>query len=307
MLVDDELGELLAAGERAAFHGRPTDGVVPLTEAISRASLSEDVVSVAAATWLLGVCLAASGKYGSAMAALGPLAADSAGAQGGNVFGSLAASTLASVNRQLGRHVEALDIDDYALVIAGDSPEAQFDARLGRAADLVGAGDAAGARGESDKLDDLLAGRADWWRQRVRRDWLTTELALLVDDAEVALEASARAVEAAEVADAPRHVSKGLLFHGVALVKTDDHLKAAEVLRRSAMLADRVGALPLVWAARGVLGALIQHVHPEEAVAAFRSARETIRTIALDLPDSYADDLLRRPDIVALFEAASGP
>ena len=304
--MDDELEDLLAAGERAAFHGRPADGVAPLTEAIAEARKREDHICVTAATWLLGVCLAASGKYGSAMAALGPLAADAAGTQGGNVFGSLAASTLASVNRQLGRHSEALEIDDYALAIAGDSPEAQFDARLGRAADLIGTGDEVGARSESDQLDSLLRGRADWWRQRVRREWLATELALLSDQTDIALEASARAVEAAEAADAPRHVSKGLLFHGVALVKTDDHLRAAEVLRRSAMLADSVGALPLVWAARGVLGALIQPVHPEEAAAAFRSARETIRAIALDLPDSYADDLVKRPDIVALFEAAAG-
>jgi len=301
--VQGELEELLATGERAAFHGRPADGVAPLRLAIELAS--GDQATIAGATWLLGVCLAASGQYGSAMNTLGPLAAQAAGSVGGNVFGSLAASTLASINRQLGRHGEALEIDDYALVLAGDSPEAQFDARLGRAADLVGTGDVAGAQAEFDNLEPLIHGRADWWRQRVRRDWLATEFALVQDDGPAAVDASARAVEAAEAVDAPRHVAKGLLFHGVALVKVDDHLRAADVLRRSAMLSERVGALPLLWPARGVLGALIQHLHPEEAADAFESAKATIQAIAGDLPDSYADDLLRRPDIVALFEAAA--
>ena len=304
--MDGELEELLAAGERAAFHGRPADGCAPLKQAIVLASELDDEVSVVAATWLLGVCFGASGLYGSAMAVLGPLAADAAGAHGGSVFGSLAASTLASVNRQLGRHSEALEIDDYALVLAGDSAEAQFDARLGRAADLIGMGDADGASSEFDLIDALIPGRPDWWRQRVRRHWLETEFALLQNQAQVAVEASARAVEAAEAVDAPRHVSKGLLFHGVSLVQVDDHSRAADVLRRSATLADQVGALPLLWASRGVLGALIEHERPAEAVAAFRSARETIEVIVLDLPDSYADDLLKRPDIAALFEAASG-
>ncbi len=303
--MQGELEQLLATGERAAFHGRPADGVAPLRRAIELAHASGDQATIAGATWLLGVCLSASGHYGSAMNTLGPLAADAAGSAGGNVFGSLAASTLASINRQLGRHGEALDIDEYALVLAGESPEAQFDARLGRAADLVGTGDATGGQAEFDNLEALLSGRADWWRQRVRRDWLATELALVRDDGDAAVAASAAAVEAAEAVDAPRHVAKGLLFHGVALVQTDQHVRAADVLRRSATLSERVGALPLVWAARGVLGALIQHEHPDEAASSFRSARETIQWIALDLPDSYADDLLRRSDIVALFEAAA--
>ena len=98
--MQGELEELLATGERAAFHGRPADGVAPLRLAIELAS--GDQATIAGATWLLGVCLAASGQYGSAMNTLGPLAAQAAGSVGGNVFGSLAASTLASINRQLG-------------------------------------------------------------------------------------------------------------------------------------------------------------------------------------------------------------
>lgn len=304
--MQEQLVDRLAAGERAAFHGRPADGVEPLAQAVDLATELGDDVSVAAASWLLGVCYSASGKYGSAMAVLGPLAAAAAGSPAGNVFGSLAASTLASVNRQLGRHAEALEIDEYAIALAGDSPEAQFDGRLGRCADLVGMGDAPAALAELAMVEALVPGHADWWRQRVRLQWLQAEVALLHDDGAAAVHFSERAVEAAEAADAPRHVAKSLLFQGVALVKADDHVRAAEVLRRSAMLAENVGAIPLVWAGRGVLGALIQHVNPAEAAAAFRSARDTLEVIAADLPSVYASALLERPDIVELFKAADG-
>ena len=302
--MHEELVRCLAAGERAAFHGRPADGVEPLVRASVLALESHDEVSAAAATWLLGVCFGASGQYGKAMTTLGPLAADAAKAPAGNVFGSLAASTLASVNRQLGRHAEALEIDGYALQIAGDSPEAQFDARLGRVADLVGVGDGAAARYELVELEALLPGRPDWWRQRVRSDWVRAEVALLHDDAAAALEASRRAVEAAEAADAPRHLAKSLLFEGVALIQAGDESKAENVLRRSVLLADRIGALPLLWATRGVLGALIADTDPVESELALRSARETVQFIAADLPEHYATAWLARPNILAL--VASG-
>jgi ATP/maltotriose-dependent transcriptional regulator MalT len=236
------------------------------------------------------------------MNTLGPLAADAARAPAGNVFGSLAASTLASVNRQLGRHAEALEIDGYALQIAGDSPEAQVDARIGRVADLVGVGDRSAAGAELAELDALLSARPDWWRQRVRADWVRAEVALVHDDASAALTASRRAVEAAEVADAPRHLAKGLLFEGVALIQSGDEVRAAEALRRSVLLADRLGALPLLWAGRGVLGALIAETDPRESDLALASARNTVRLIAADLPEAYAADWLARPDVIALVQ-----
>ncbi len=44
------------------------------------------------------------------------------------LFSSLAAATLASVSRQLGRHADGRRIDERALELAGDAPEARFDA-----------------------------------------------------------------------------------------------------------------------------------------------------------------------------------
>ncbi len=61
-------------------------------------------------------------------------------------YSSLAASTLASHYRQLGRHLDARQWDERAAALAGDDVEAGFDARLGLAADAVGVGDLAAAR-----------------------------------------------------------------------------------------------------------------------------------------------------------------
>ncbi len=303
--VNEDLVRCLAAGERAAFHGRPVDGVEPLIRASELALAEADEPSAAAATWLLGVCLGASGQYGKAMVTLGPLAADAAKAPSGNVFGSLAASTLASVTRQLGRHAEALEIDNYALQIAGDSPEARFDAHVGRVADLVGVGEGQAALAELVELDRMLPGRPDWWRQRVRADWVRAEVALLSDDTTTALDVSRRAVEAAETADAPRHLAKGLLFEGVALIKAAEEFRAAEVLRRCVHLAERLGALPLLWASSGVLGALVVEQDPSESELALAAARQAVQTIAEDLPEAYATAWLARPDITALLHAGT--
>ena len=63
----DDLAGLLAAGERAAFHGRPAAGVEPLRRAVDIAAGDGLVAEAAAAGWLLGVCLASAGRYGGAL------------------------------------------------------------------------------------------------------------------------------------------------------------------------------------------------------------------------------------------------
>ena len=72
--MSDQLATLLAAGERAAFHGRPAAGIPPLQQAVETAHESGRDDEATAAAWLLGVALGAAGKYGSALAVLEPLA-----------------------------------------------------------------------------------------------------------------------------------------------------------------------------------------------------------------------------------------
>jgi len=300
--VDDDLTELLASGERAAFHGRPSAGLAPLQRAVELAHAHGQDAEATAAAWLLGVCLSASGRYGSAMTVLEPLAWSEPEAPDRRLFASLAASTLASVSRQLGRHTEGRAIDERALILAGEAPEARFDAILGMAADAVGLGEITAAEAALGEAVALCDGRSDWWRQRVRLDWVRAEIALLRERPSEAVSRATSAVSHAEVSGAPRHVAKGLLFLGVAQVQVGDVDDASHSLRRSAQLAESLGAFPLVWPARAVLGALVAATNPAEGAAALASARVVVRQIADDLPGPYAADWLARPDIAALLE-----
>jgi tetratricopeptide (TPR) repeat protein len=300
--VDEELTELLATGERAAFHGRPAAGVAPLQRAVEMAHAQGRDAEATAAAWLLGVCLGAAGRYGAAAAVLQPLAASAPSEPERRLFSSLAAATLASVSRQLGRHGEGRSIDERALELADEAPEARFDALLGLAADAVGLDDATTASASLVEAAALAATRGDWWRQRVRLDWVRAEIALLESRADEAVARASAAVTLAETSGAPRHVAKGLLFTGVAQLQTGDVEEAASSLRRAATLAESLGAVPLVWPARAVLGALVATSHPNESAAALASARSAVRLIADDLPGQLAQDWLARPDISALLE-----
>src|SRR3954469_18999678 len=133
------LADLLAAGERAAFHGPPAQAVGVLERAIGIAGQDGRRAEVTAAAWLLGVALAAGGRYGGALTVLAPLlepgeAPDAAPEQ--RLFAAFSAATIASVHRQLGRHVVARDYDQRGLALV-DTGEAAFDCRLGLAADAV--------------------------------------------------------------------------------------------------------------------------------------------------------------------------
>jgi tetratricopeptide (TPR) repeat protein len=299
--VPDELASLLSAGERAAFHGRPVAGVAPLQQAVEAAHAAGRDDEATAAAWLLGVALGAAGRYGSALAVLEPLAERAAvDHPARRLFASLACSTAASVQRQLGRHAVARSQDERALALAGGAEEAVFDAHLGLAADAVGLGDAVTAQRELDAANALLPGRGDWWRQRVRAQWVRAEVAMLTGDPEAAVRAGEAAVTSAEASGAPRHVAKSLLFLGVAQVQCGDAAEAAVTLRRGATLAESLGCLPLVWPTRAVLGALLQGDAPAESARNLSGARGTVLAIADDLPEDLRQEWLVRPDIAAL-------
>lgn len=299
----DALPGLLEAGEQAAFHGRPVDAVAPLERAVLLARSLDRPIEVAAAAWLLGVALVAAGRYGSALVVLTPLV-DAGGAPGAaghrRLFGALAASTGASAQRQLGRHATARAADLVALDLADDGVEARFDAVLGLAGDAVGldeAGEAAARLTEARAL--LPAGGEHWWRQRVRLAWTAAEVALLEGRVTDAAALAAGAVAAARTAGAPRHVAKGLLIQGIAEVDQDDR-DAAATLRSAATLAESLGALPLVWPARALLGALVAGSHPDESGHSLAVARSAVLEVAGDLPPAARGEWLARPEVSTL-------
>ena len=302
-----ELAGLLAAGERAAFHGPPGSGVDPLTRAVAAATAAGQEGEAMAAGWLLGVCLGASGRYGGALGVLDPLVS-SAQTPEGRVLGSLAAATVASIHRQLGRHSVAQGYDEMALEGSAGEGEAGFDGQLGLAADAVGLGEREEATSRLAEAELLADDRPDWWRQRVRLGWVRAEVALLHGRADEAAAAAAAAVELAEHSGAPRHVAKGLLFLGVAQVEAGRTDEATGTLRRGALLAESLGALPLQWPVRAVLGALVAGQDDAESERCLAAARTAVEAIADDLPDDLRAEWLARPDVDTLLQSGgTGP
>ncbi len=307
MTAPGDLASLLASGEHAAFHGKPAAAATALEQAVVLAQSQGRSAEVAAAAWLLGVALGAGGRYGAALSVLAPLV-ESAGAAGAaperRLFGALAGATIASVHRQLGRHAVARDADSGALALTDGTGEAAFDAQLGLASDAIGLEDGDEAARRLAAAEALLPERADeWWRQRVRCDWVRAEVALLEGRVEDAAVRAAAAVDRAEAARAPRHVAKGLLFLGLAQVSGGDG-EAVGTLRRAATLAESLGALPLVWPSRALLGALVADADPAESGRSLAAARTAVKDIAGDLPPGVRAEWLARPDVAALLADA---
>jgi hypothetical protein len=303
--VEPDLASLLAAGEQAAFHGPPGAAVADLERAVVIAQRDGRRAEVSAAAWLLGVSLSASGRYGGALRVLVPLLEAGEAPDASielRLFAALAAATAGSVHRGLGRHAAAAELDTRGLALTDRAGEADFDCVLGLASDAVGGGALDEARAQHAEAATIADGHGDdWWRQRVRLGWAGAEIALLEDDPAHAVEIATAAVAAAERARAPRHVAKGLLFQGVAELQSGS-TEAAATLRRAATLAEGLAALPLVWQARGLLGALLAPDAEEESARSLAAARSAVLTIAGDLPATLRDEWLARPNVSALLE-----
>ena len=303
--MTEELADLLAQGERAAFHGPPAAAVAALEQAVRVARSTDRMTEGTAATWLLGVAHAAGGRYGSALSLLLPLV--DAGEAGGaspelRLFSSFAAASAASAHRGLGRHDDARALDERALALSDDRAEATFDANLGLASDAVGLGDIEAARSALASAIELADDHpAGWWRQRVRLGWARAEVALLADDPDDAALTAAASVEEAERARAPRHVAKGLLFQGVAELSTGS-TAAVATLRRAATLAEGLAVLPVVWQARALLGALLAGTDADESARSLAAARAAVLSMAADLPTDLREEWLARPNVSALLE-----
>ncbi|MEO8330527.1 MAG: hypothetical protein ABI586_11015, partial [Candidatus Nanopelagicales bacterium] len=99
---------------------------------------------------------------------------------------------------------------------------------------------------------------------------------------------------------APRYVSKSLLFLGVSQVQAGELKEAEGTLRRAATLAESLGAVPLLWPARALLGALLESSSPTEASKSLAAARGAVIAIADDLPEHLRSVWLDRQDVAAL-------
>lgn len=292
---------LVHNGERAAFRGRPGDGIVPLRRFLIDAPPgSPDQLR---ATWLLGVCLGAAGKFGSAAATLRPLLAlPSHPPTETRYFAGQAACALASLHRQVGRFEQARDFDAWAARVAPADPAVAVTAEVGLTADSVGQGQLDEAREHLDRARDLCGAEPQWWRERVRIGWVAAEVALASNEPQAAIAAVAESVEQAEHVGAPRHVAKSLLFLGAAQDAIGDATSRPTV-GRAALLAESLGAMPLVWASRGLLWRWLAADNPTEAEANRAAAERAVRSMVADMPAELAAEWLARADVAPLLRA----
>ncbi len=221
--------------------------------------------------WLAAVALGGQGHYAAAASVLGRLIPR------GGLFGSLAASTLASHRRQLGGHAAARVLDGRALAMAprggGRDPDdvdaagARADALLGLAADAVGAGRLAEAR----RLHATVEPRG--WRSRVRHQWLAAEIALAGGHAEQAVHPAEVAAATAREAGATRHTLKSDLVLGTALVvwgTPESVHRGLDLLLCDLNHTDRRGLFSLVWPTALVLA----NAQADRTIAATENVKE---------------------------------
>ncbi|HEY3502222.1 MAG TPA: hypothetical protein VGN37_05450 [Actinocatenispora sp.] len=253
----------LDAVERALWFGRPA-------RASALLGAHPDTPRTA---WLRTVALLAAGRYDDA--------ADTPAPAGTGRWPALLGAALASVARQRGRYAEAARLDAGALAVAGADAEARADALVGLTADAVGGADPDTAAVRLAELDTVV-GTAGW-RAGVRRGWVACELALLTDRPADAAAAARDAVRRAELAQAPRHIAKSLLFYGVSMREVARRQavvplfrSAAVILGRAERLAAAVEAFPLLEVACRQL----QETLKEVAVTGEAVAQNTYTKIA---------------------------
>lgn len=207
--------------------------------------------------WHRAVALGGQGHFARARAELDLLGRSE---RPNSALRSFAASTEASLLRQLGWHARAAIFDGAALAAAGDGTSidavaARCDALTGLAADALGVGRFALGHSLLRRCETMLtaatgvAAPQELWRQHIRLNWVRAELALAAGDASAARTAADLAVAAAQVSASVRHVVKSRLILAAALC-CDDDLSAAQALSAAVVSDCRDnGLLPLLWAA----------------------------------------------------------
>lgn len=221
--------------------------------------------------WLRAVVLGGQGRYAAARAELATLRRGRPGA----VLLSLAASTEASLLRQLGWHRIASGHDGRALAVLGDdrseaAAEARCDALTGLAADALGCGRLALGFRLLDRCADLIDApdsadeRSRLWRQRIRLHWVTAEMSLAAGDPEAGRRHAGAAVLFADASPSVRHQVKSELLLAAAISAGADPAAAADPARRVLARCEEHGLVPLQWAAAMLLGGVAPGPAAEE-------------------------------------------
>lgn len=199
--------------------------------------------------WARAVLVMSTGDLCAAFDILEPLAKSD-----DREIAGLACARIASGLRQIDEHDAAVGWDEKAMAAEG---QAVLDGIIGRAADQVGAGDAAGAA----RFLAQAQPRCRTMRDDVRVAWVACEIGLLKGQYRVAAAHGERAHKVSVAMGSPRHVVKSMLFWAAA-----DHAAAAAVepaasndpffalLHRGYARARALSLRPLLWPMVAILG-----------------------------------------------------
>lgn len=289
----------LDRSEWTVFHGAIAEAV-PLLDALPDLRGRSAIY----AKWLRAVALGASGHYGPALDEVERIGA-------GTPEYSMARSLRASLLRQLGCHDLALVADREAMASAA-TPGAAIEAMTGLAADAVGLQDdltATTMLGQARSLLERVAAdprsAPTWWRHHVRVAWVECEVALMQSRYSEAVTHAARSLAESELANAPRHVAKSLLFLAVSEIEDGDRDAGLTNLKRSLMLSSSMGLQAVAWPTHAVLAALLKDSDPDAARAHFAAAGAITDSLRSGLSGELAQRWDERADIVALRREAS--
>ncbi|TJZ81758.1 hypothetical protein FCG67_03240 [Rhodococcus oryzae] len=220
--------------------------------------------------WLRAVALGGQGRYAAARTELVRIARGRPG-QG---VASLALSTEASLLRQLGWHRLAAGFDGRALAaLGGPAGEeeaaliaARCDALTGLAADALGCGRLALGSALLERCAPLVGNDQGLWRQSIRLNWVSAEIALASGDPATARRHASTAVELARDVDSVRHQVKSDLLLAAAHSAGPDPAAALDLGEQVLDRCAEHELLPLRWAA----AMLVNGVRPGADAAAIR-------------------------------------
>ncbi|GAA4807742.1 hypothetical protein [Tomitella cavernea] len=232
--------------------------------------------------WWRAVAHSGAGFYTRAGGDLAALAAAGAGP----AWDALAASTAASLLRQMGGHDRAAVYDGRALArITGAgsrvrgtvSGHAAADAWTGLAADRLGRGDwrsaqrlLARCRGPfKESGEEAAPGTAAPPRVALRLQWVTAETAMTAGDPDAAVAAARAGLEMLEAGAFPseRHRVKTLLVAAAAEAVAGRPGAAAALAERAHAAARTAGLVPLRWAAAMLLAGVSEDSTARAAAA----------------------------------------
>ncbi len=223
--------------------------------------------------WLRAVALGGQGRYSAADAEL-CLLEQGNGEQGSRArsnrptgeLRALAASTRASFLRQMGGHDAAARWDGVAIALVGLGPptrslqsvQARCDALTGLAADALGTWrfSVSGAMLSRCRVQLAQYDSAQMWRQHLRLQWVSAELAMMSGDGERALRHALDARERATDTVSLRHRAKTDLIVAASYSSIGDNVRASNEAHMVLEACAEQGLSPLRWAAAMMLNGL---------------------------------------------------